>query len=188
MLVGSAVNTDGAAAPTHTCMVGGKVFTGVPAAEANGDLVAPWIDENRRIVLYSFSFTSEAFQVEDVAPAVQAPYEPVSMAQLTAPGATDPIEMLDFDRLAVQIILANKDTNVIVELQGSLNGTAWFSVCPENAVVTGLAIAGSQATITVDGTYQLTTKPFAARFGRFNFISEAGGANATIDVMLKAKC
>ena len=188
MLVNSAITTDGAAAPTHTCMVGGKVFTGVPAAEANGDLAAPWIDENRRIILYSFAFTSEALQIEDVAPAVQAPFEPVAMAQLVAPGATDPIEMFDFDRLAVQIILANRDTNVIVELQGSLDGTNYFSLCPENAVITGLAIAGSQATITADGTYQLTSKPCAARYGRFNWISEAGGTAATIDVMLKATC
>lgn len=187
MLFDDAVQTDAAAAPTNVLMVGGKVFTGVPTAEAAGDVVAPWTDEYRRLILYGFLFPSEALGVTDVAPAQFAPYEPVTMAQLTAPGATDPIEVVDYNMVSAQVVLASVDTNVIVCLEGSHNGTDYFRLALEDDDVAGCAIAGSEATLTVDGPYVLTAF-CATKFARFNFVQEtASPSGATLDVKMKAK-
>lgn len=188
MLINNTVAADGGAAPTHAMMIGGKVFTGVPAAEAAGDIVAPWMDEYRRMIIYGFLFAAEALGITDVAPSILAPYEPVVMAQLTAPGATDPIEVVDYNRVTAQVTLANVDTNVIVRLEGSHDGTNYFPLGLENEDVTGCAIAASEATLTVDGTYLLVSGPIATKYARFYFIQEtASPSPATLDVLMRAK-
>jgi hypothetical protein len=178
---------DGADAPTDALMVGGKVFTGVPVELADGKLAAPWLDEFRRLVAYAFSFTSEAFEIDDIAPAHFAPFAPVAMAQLAAPGETDPIEVRPFNRASCQIVLANANTSVTVRLNGSHDGTLYFPLPLEDVAVAGLTISGAQATITADGPYYLVTPPIATRYVDFEFVSEAGGTDATLDVTLKAK-
>lgn len=189
MLVNDAVAVDGAAAPTHVLMIGGKAFSGVPTEETANDVVAPWCDLNRRLILYSFDFSSEALSVEDVAPAVFAPFEPVSMTQLTAPGNTDPIEVRSFNMVSMQVIVASIDTNVVVRIDGSHDGTNYFPLAlDDRQAVANLTYSGAQATIAANGTYVVTVLGLSTRYARGVFVSESASPSAaTLDITMKAK-
>lgn len=101
--------------------------------------------------------------------------------QLIAPGLSTAAKVSGMRLHTIQVTVANKDTNVVVELQGSIDGTNYFLVPVEDVDDTGIAVASFQATITADGTYLLYVKDIALENLKVSFVSEAGGTAATID-------
>lgn len=103
--------------------------------------------------------------------------------QLTAAGVTDATKVRGMKNHTFQVTLANKNTNVIVSVDGSTDGTSFGELTMENTAVAGLAITTNRATITVDGTYLIVVKNTSLHSVKFNFISESGGSTATLDVV-----
>ena len=187
MKLNDAVAVDGAVAPSDTLQIGGKLYSGVPDALTTGKIGAFWLDLFRRLLMYGFSFGSEATEIEDVAPAEFAPFKPVAMDQLSAPGVTDEIETLDFNRASAAIVVATIDTNAVFRLEGSMDGTKWFPIAIEDTSVTGLAISGAEATITANGPFYLVSEKISCNFARARFVSESGGTAAVADITMKAQ-
>lgn len=104
--------------------------------------------------------------------------------QLTAVGLTGATKVVGMKNHTFQVTLANKNTNVIVGIQGSSDGTSFGEVPLDFTAVAGGAITANRVTLTVDGTYLITVKNTPLHSVKFNFISEAGGATATLDVVL----
>lgn len=92
-----------------------------------------------------------------------------TFTQLTAPSSTDSYEVDDYNYHTIQYKVANKDTNVVVKIQGSLDNTNWFDCTNET-------------TQTANGTYYLSFTG-ALRYIRFTFVSETGGTAATINAV-----
>jgi len=94
-----------------------------------------------------------------------------TFTQLTAPGVTSAVKVDAVNSHVFQIKLANKDTSVDVNIEGTIDGTNYFSF---NATDTQY---------TANGTYLLSVKNMLVKFVRFRFVSEVGGAAATLDVI-----
>lgn len=103
--------------------------------------------------------------------------------QLTAAGVTAATKVKGMRSHTFQVTLANKNTNVIVGIQGSTDGTSFGELSLDSTAVTGLAITTNRATITADGIYIITVKNTPLHSVKFNFISESGGTTATLDVV-----
>lgn len=187
MLVNTTVQTDGGAAPASTLMVGGKVFSGVPTEQADGDLAALWLDTFRRLIIRGFDFGSEALLITDVNPAIHKTMLPRTMTQLTAPGNTEVIDVQTYNRVAMQITAASIDTDIDLAIYGSLNGTDYFPLAIESEAVANLTISGAVATIDTDGTYVVTSMPCAIKHAYGVFVAETGGTNATVDIIMRAR-
>lgn len=93
-----------------------------------------------------------------------------TFTQLTAPGVTSSVKTKHSSNNTFQYTVANKDTNVIVRAEGSLDDTLFF------------VMDSSDTTKTADGTFALFYSNKQVSFMRFRFVSEAGGTAATIDV------
>jgi hypothetical protein len=102
-------------------------------------------------------------------------------SQLTAPGDTGEVTIEGSTDHTAQITIASINTNVVVQLEGSVDSTNFMILPLEGAVVTGLAITNNVATITANGTYLLYVKDVAIKDIHLTFVSEAGGTAATID-------
>ena len=93
--------------------------------------------------------------------------------QLTAAASqTDALLVEQFQNHTFQILTAAIVTNVVVRIEGSLDNTNWFNMDD----------TGGDTTITSAGTIQFNKKTFKTKYVRVNFVSEAGGTTATIDV------
>lgn len=102
--------------------------------------------------------------------------------QLTAAGLTAALKVTGMKNHTFQFVLANKDTNVVVEAQGSCDGTSFFPLTIDNTATATFAITANRVTITGDGNYHLRVQNTSLHSVKFNFVSEAGGAAATLDV------
>lgn len=103
-------------------------------------------------------------------------------AQLSAPGTMTPAENVSkCHYVTYQVKVTNIDTNVILGVKGSNDGTDYFECTLETPSVAGMAVANSRATITANGTYELMVKPGKRHFTKLDFISELTLTNATID-------
>jgi hypothetical protein len=90
---------------------------------------------------------------------------------LVTPGVTEAYDVytpnyLSTRNYTLMVIVANIDTNVVVRLEGSLNGTDY-----------GAMISN---TITVNGTYTYNVSGFPMKKIRANFLQRVGGNNATV--------
>lgn len=104
-----------------------------------------------------------------------------NLAQLTAPGVGSSIPALDYKYHTFQVTLAASDTNVVVRVEGSADGTNFFTLPLKSTPVTGMAIAVNQATLTIDGSYGLIVDAVKVKEIRLRFVSESGGTAATVD-------
>jgi hypothetical protein len=96
---------------------------------------------------------------------------------LTAPGVTESYEVytpnyLSTRNYTLMVTVANIDTNVVVRLEGSLNGTDY-----------GAMISN---TITVNGTYTYNVTGFPMKKIRANFLQRIGGNNANVTFQMAA--
>ena len=101
--------------------------------------------------------------------------------QLTAPGTTSTIDISEYSSAVITYLIAAIDTSVDVRPEASIDdGTTWFNLNP-NEVDTQVTANGQYAfVIPIEAV-----KPSTAL--RFNFVAEAGGTGATIDVRVAAK-
>lgn len=98
---------------------------------------------------------------------------PESAPQLTAPGVSDAFDTSQFGNHAFYITVANINTDVVVEAQGSADGTNYANIDS----------SAGQFTYTANGTYLLSKANFPMKNGRIEFVSESGGTAATIDIV-----
>jgi hypothetical protein len=90
---------------------------------------------------------------------------------LYVPGVTEAYEVytpnyLSTRNYTLMVTVTNIDTNVIVRLEGSLNGTDYGAMLSN--------------TITVDGTYAYNVIGFPMRKIRANLLQRTGGNNAIV--------
>ena len=78
--------------------------------------------------------------------------------------------------------VASINTNVVVNVDGSMDGTNFFTVPLVNTAVASLALSANLATITANGTYLLQASG-KMKYVRLTWVSEAGGTAATLDVV-----
>jgi hypothetical protein len=91
-------------------------------------------------------------------------------AQLTAAGTTDAITTTGYTKHTITVTIASIDTTVDVRIEGKIYGGTWFNLDDSNA----------DTQFDTDGTYQFHAERTIDEI-RFNFVSEAGGANATLN-------
>lgn len=96
-------------------------------------------------------------------------------AQLTAPGSTSAFSMVGYTRATIAVVVAAINTNVVLRVEGSMNGTNWFNLSATN----------TDTTITANGTYAFNVSSVAADNIRLTFVSESGGTAATIDATVR---
>lgn len=107
--------------------------------------------------------------------------------QLIAPGNSDEVSVEGAKDHTAQITVAAINTNVVVQLEGSVDGINFMILPLEGVVITGLAITANVATITANGTYLLYVKDVAIKQIRLKFVSESSGTAATIDTKFYSK-
>lgn len=106
-----------------------------------------------------------------------------TFTQLVVPGVTDEVSVEGAKNHTTSVTVASINTNVLLQVEGSVDGTNYFKLPLEDVVVSGLAITSNVATITANGTYLLYVKDVTIKNIRTNFVSESGGTAATIDVL-----
>lgn len=106
-----------------------------------------------------------------------------TFTQLVAPGVTDEVSVEGAKNHTTSVTVASINTNVLLQVEGSVDGTNYFKLPLEDVVVSGLAITSNVATITANGTYLLYVKDVTIKNIRTNFVSESGGTAATIDIL-----
>ena len=92
-------------------------------------------------------------------------------AQLTAPGVTPAVDADAVNNHVFSVKVAAIDTSVDVNIEGSLDGTNYFS------------FKSSDVQYVANGTYLLSVKGMQVKFVRFRFVSELTLTAATIDVI-----
>lgn len=97
---------------------------------------------------------------------------------LTAPGITEAVAVYDNNYFstsdyALVVTVTNINTNVVVRLDGSIDGTNY-----------GAMISN---TITANGTYIYNITGCPVKYIRANFLSESGGTNAVVTFSYSAR-
>ena len=91
---------------------------------------------------------------------------------LSAPGDGTVLQVASNNFFATQnytltVTVANKNTNVVVRLDGSIDGTNYAPIIADQ-------------TITSNGTSAYRAREFPVKFVKPVFVSEAGGTDATV--------
>lgn len=97
--------------------------------------------------------------------------EQFATTQLTAPGSTPARSMAGYSKAYIQVVITNINTNVVVRIEGSNDGTNWANLSANN----------SDTTFTTNGTYAFQYQGCPANI-RTTFVSETGGTAAVLDV------
>jgi hypothetical protein len=160
------VGTEGSDVATGVAIVGSKAVDGVPDELAEDEDGSFWMTTWKELVLFGANLAERSIDVTwDPVP----PMRVTGITQLTAPGSTTPINVADYSDGCYGFTVANINTNVVVRVEGTIDGTNWFNM------------AATDTTITANGTYRLDYSARSVYQVRFTFVSEAGGAAATID-------
>lgn len=96
---------------------------------------------------------------------------------LTIPGVTEAYEVYVINYLSTRnytmlVTVSDIDTNVVVRLEGSNNGSDFAPLLSE--------------TITENGTFAYNSVGFPVKFVRGNFFKETGGNNARVKFQISA--
>lgn len=143
----------------------------VPGAVAEGQPVNPWFNLLGQLVIFGANLAAGALDINDVNPAIMQRMIDPGITQLTAPGITAEKNAQVYSNGTWSYTIANIDTTVVVRVEGTIDGTTWHN----------MAASGADTTKTANGTYELFYSARAEVKTRFRFVSETGGANATID-------
>lgn len=111
-------------------------------------------------------------------------YKDNTFAQLSATGVTPSFDVAGLKNHTFQVMVASINTNVILALEGSHDGTNFFEIpsgSQANVNVTGMTYATGRYTITVNGTYRLVAQNESIKHIRLRFVSETGGTTATLN-------
>ena len=91
-------------------------------------------------------------------------------AALTAPGAGSAIQTGLNVNHTFAAVVSSINTNVVLRIEGTLDGTNWFNLSDTNA----------DTTITANGTYGFMATGMLYKI-RGNFVSESGGSAAIVE-------
>ena len=94
--------------------------------------------------------------------------------QLTAPNSTTSRSMAGYNQAFIQVVVASINTNVVIRIEGSNDGTNWSN----------LSALNTDTTITANGVYSFSFNQCPANI-RTTFVSESGGTAATVDVITR---
>lgn len=97
-----------------------------------------------------------------------------TLAQLAAVGSSAAVSMAGYKRAFITLLVASINTNVVVRIEGSNDGTNW----------TNLSANNTDTTITTNGCYGFNFEGCPASI-RVTFVSESGGTAATIDAIVR---
>lgn len=93
-----------------------------------------------------------------------------AFTQLTAPGATASRDVGDLSTHILQYTVAGINDNVVLRMEGSVDGTNFFNLSSEDVDVT--VVANGTNAFVYDGR---------VNYIRGRFVSESGGTAATVD-------
>ena len=105
-----------------------------------------------------------------------------TFTQLVAPGDTASIHVPGTRFHTFAVTAASVDTNATVRVEGSIDGTNFFTLPVKDFTATGVSYTNEEAIITADGTYLVYAEDVAVEYVQFTFVGETGGTAATIDV------
>lgn len=88
---------------------------------------------------------------------------------LAAPGVSDALPVGNYSEHLIQCTVAAINTNVVLRIEGSLDGTNFFN----------LSASDEDKTITANGTYAFRYVGMVD-YIRVRFVSESGGTAATV--------
>lgn len=111
----------------------------------------------------------------------------ITSTQLIAPGGSTSSDVTGLSFVAYEVTVAALNTNVVVQIDGSIDGTNFFKIPLISTPDTGIAITDHEATITANGTFILYADRVSVPEVRLNFVSESGGTAATVDSKLYAR-
>lgn len=148
---------------------------GVPTPVSDGDPVSIWFNLLGQLMMYGSNLAQGTIDVSEVAPAITMIAEE-TFTQLIAPGSTLAVNVEDYHHGTFQYTIANIDDSVDVKIEGSLDGGDFGNMDGSDSVVQK----------TVNGTYLLQWSGLKIKEVLFTFDAEAGGVNATIDVLFLA--
>jgi len=99
------------------------------------------------------------------------------LPELRFPTTTDPVDVYTVNYLStrnytVLVTVSNIDTNVVVRLDGSIDGNNYGAMMSN--------------TITSNGTYAYNITGFPVKKIRGNFFAETGGVNAVVKFQIAA--
>jgi len=108
-------------------------------------------------------------------------FKRIDFAAISAPADGTAVDTRNLLNHTFAVTVAAINTNVIVGVSGSPDGTNYAECTLQNTAVANLAITANRATITANGTYLLQVS------GKFesmllDWISETGGTAATVAV------
>lgn len=127
-----------------------------------------------------YDSVNNAFSMSEISPAELIQSKNTGITQLTAPGDTAEELVNSYSIYGYTFTVASIDTNVIVNLEGSIDQSNYAELPLSNTAVTGASITSNRMTVTANGTYTIySTAPMVDV--RFNWVSETGGTAATID-------
>ena len=91
---------------------------------------------------------------------------------LTAPGSTAAFSLDSFVAKdhAIAVTVANINTNVVVKLEGSFDGTSWFDIITDQTILAN----GTTSYVALGNTIPTSV--------RGTFVSEAGGTDASVTI------
>lgn len=96
---------------------------------------------------------------------------------LTAPGQSVTVNALYSDyKISAQVTVSSINTNVVVRLEVSNDGTNWVNA---NS-------SGTDQTLTANGSYMLAVSDIPVSLARLLFVSETGGTAAVLNVNVLA--
>lgn len=129
------------------------------------------------VLLLSLFMSSNAFAVKAVTPTDdsgrslwQSPI--TSFTTLATPGLTAAVSVINYNDHTFQVTVANVSLNVVVDVQGTLDDSNYFTV------------TGSTNTYTADGTYGIILSDIKCKSFKFKFVSASGaGTTPTMDVL-----
>jgi hypothetical protein len=122
--------------------------------------------------------------ITDASPAKSSYIKQTGITQLTAAGNTVATNVSNYDIIGYSFTVASINTNVVVQIEATIDDSNWFTAPLRNTSVADMSIANQQATVSANGTYFLTLDNVKASQVRFDFVSETGGTAATIDADL----
>jgi hypothetical protein len=123
---------------------------------------------------------NNAERTQEINPFLAIQQEITGITQLTAPGDTAEVLVNNYGVYGYTFTVASIDTNVIVNLEGSIEQSNYAELPLKNTAVTTGAISSNRMTITANGTYVIYSDA-PMKDVRFNWVSESGGTAATID-------
>ena len=183
-LIDDTIGTIDSAFSGKVNVIGAKAESTVPAEVSDGDAVAQWTDTFGRQILKGTNLSLGTLDVSEVAPAELITQKQTGITQLTETGDTTEINVEDYSIYGYSMTVANVggagSTNVIVELQGSIDETNYATLPLDNTAVSNASISNNQMTITTSGTYMIYSSAPVVDV-RLNWVTETGGSTATID-------